>query len=259
MPSAGDCKTDAAVALGGIAPTIYTAWTTDGDAGLSSGATVSGSLMRKLLGAQINAIAAAIAGNASSQNSYSVVSHLNAIIARGATNPTLGAGSITVGQAFYASSPIHIQGARFYWLGGGGALSVKCSIWKDTGTTGTVVMTRQEFATVSVNAAGIYTVTWSGGSGSGGSYPLTGADLYKRWCVSTWETTGAKISQTTYSAWGASFAPLPPDGYNNQNTPFPLLPGVWIESPCHTGLGDNPPVSISNGAIALVEPIFTVD
>ena len=255
MPIAGDCKTNP---VSGVAGDIYNAWTGDTDNGLASAATVSGGITRKLLGAQINAIAASIVNTGAPQPpKYSIIDHMNAEISRGATNPALSAGGNTVGQLFYLTTAAHIQGARFYWLGGGGALSVKCSIWKDTGTVGAVVMTRQEFATVSVNAAGIYTVTWTSGGSTGGSYALSGADLYKRWVVSIWETTNTKISQTSNAGWVNS--PLPPAGYNNQNTPFPICPGAWVESCSHTGIGDSAPVSLASGSIALVEPTFTVD
>jgi hypothetical protein len=55
--SAGQCKTDP---VSGIAGDIYNSWTGDGDNGLASAALVSGGPVRKLLGAQVAAIATAI-------------------------------------------------------------------------------------------------------------------------------------------------------------------------------------------------------
>jgi hypothetical protein len=55
--STGQCKVNPVT---GIAGDIYNAWTGDGDAGLTASATSSGSTVRKLLGAQVEAIAASI-------------------------------------------------------------------------------------------------------------------------------------------------------------------------------------------------------
>lgn len=58
MPT-GQCKVDPVT---GIAGDIYNAWTGDGDAGLAPSATVSNGTVRKLIGAQVQAVAAAILG-----------------------------------------------------------------------------------------------------------------------------------------------------------------------------------------------------
>lgn len=60
MVTAGDAKTDPPT---GVAGDIYTDWTGDADAGLL--ASAAGSAVRGMLGAQINAVANAIAGNVS--------------------------------------------------------------------------------------------------------------------------------------------------------------------------------------------------
>jgi hypothetical protein len=56
----GQCKVDP---VSGVAGDIFNAWTGDGDAGLHPQASVSGSTMRKLTGAMVEAIAAEIFGS----------------------------------------------------------------------------------------------------------------------------------------------------------------------------------------------------
>lgn len=63
--AAGQCKTDP---VSGVAGTIYNAWTADADAGLAPAALVSGSTVRKLLGAQVGAVASAIDAIAGDHN-----------------------------------------------------------------------------------------------------------------------------------------------------------------------------------------------
>ena len=60
----GQCKVNPPT---GIAGAIYTQWTTDADAGLAPGVTTSGSTLRKLLGAQVEAMAAQIDGASAPQ------------------------------------------------------------------------------------------------------------------------------------------------------------------------------------------------
>lgn len=91
-------------------------------------------------------------------------------------------GAFGVGAAYAFPRPVTVQGIRFYWIGGFGALSVKCSMWDDSNT-------RVAFTTVSVNAAGIYTATFSV------PQSVSAAQVMKRFVFSAWETTNTHCTQ----------------------------------------------------------------
>lgn len=55
--SVGQCKVDPPTGIAGL---IYSGWIADSDAGLASGVTVSSGALRRLIGSQIESIAAAI-------------------------------------------------------------------------------------------------------------------------------------------------------------------------------------------------------
>ena len=64
--AAGQCKLDPPT---GIAGTIYSGWIADADAGLSASCSLSGTTLRKLVGAQVEAIARAIDSTSASGHS----------------------------------------------------------------------------------------------------------------------------------------------------------------------------------------------
>ncbi len=91
--------------------------------------------------------------------------------------------SATVGRAYSFDDTVSITGLKFWWSGGGGALTVKCQLWDPAGVS-------QKTVNVAVNAAGIYTATWAT------PWVIPGADVGGRYMFSTWETSGTYYQNT---------------------------------------------------------------
>jgi hypothetical protein len=143
--STGQCKLDPVT---GVAGDIYAAWVGDPDAGLAAAATVSGSATRKLLGAQVQAVAAAIVANSTGGGTVQV------------TAPITGDGSNAAPLGLANAGP----GAGT--IGGGG--NVIASVTLDAKGRVTAATTTSSSATVT-------TASPVSGDGSGGS-PVTIAD-----------------------------------------------------------------------------------
>jgi hypothetical protein len=160
----------------------------------------------------------------------------------------LVSGNDTGGITFQLSAAAHIQGATFWWQGGKGALTVKTCLYKNA--------SQQECVNTSVNLKGIYTVTWASGAGGSGSYAVAGADLYARWTITMYESSGLWLSETPYTQWSAS-GPLPP--YSQSNGASYWTGGYVVEHYDWTHSGDAIGNASAAGYYDLVEPVFTFD
>lgn len=119
------------------------------------------------------------------------------------TGATLNAGNFSMGAIFYLVTPGSCTGGRFYWAGGAGAVTVKVSLWDSSNT-------RVKNASVAVNAAGIYSVTFSS--------PHIINDIYQVYTIAMWEDSGTKF--TTFDTPANDIRLLP----NNNRTSVVTTP-----------------------------------
>lgn len=94
---------------------------------------------------------------------------------------------LNVGREFYydnfaVASGKSITGARLYWAGGVGAVTLRCQLYVDSG--GTLLAS----ADVAVNAAGEYFATFAS------PVPLIASRAYRKMFIGMWETTGTYYS-----------------------------------------------------------------
>lgn len=103
--------------------------------------------------------------------------------------------NLNVGREFYyddfaVASGKSITGARLYWAGGVGAVTLRCQLYVDSG--GTLLAS----ADVAVNAAGEYFATFAS------PVPLTASRAYRKMFIGMWETTGTYYSASnTYATY----------------------------------------------------------
>ena len=182
-------------------------------------------------------------------------------VARGGTAPNVNIGGYTVGSWFYLAGAGLITGARIYILPGlGGAKNIKVSLWRANASANSY--TRLESQTISVNASGLYSVTWAGGGGAGGSWSISGSDLYRRYAVTFWATDSSFYQAPVLGSGGISTKPYPPVSAAI-NVPLCLKPGLWLET-WYTGTtaqADGAPEDAngtSTGNSSLCEPVVTI-
>lgn len=135
MPTTGQCKIDPPT---GVAGDIYTAWTSDPDAGLLPAATVSGGPVRALIGAQLAAIAASIVAGGGGGGGGVTIATTGPLTGGGA-GPTYTLGlSYSLGLQVVSGALtllLHTGGGLTYAGGGGDELAVA---WGTSGTTSCV-------------------------------------------------------------------------------------------------------------------------
>lgn len=164
---------------------------------------------------------------------YSIVDMLN----NGVGTAALSAGNYTYGMTFLVLKPgLKITGMRFYWAGGGGAQTAKCQIWDPAGTS-------IDSQTVAVNAAGIYSVTWSS------PYTLPAGSEGKIYTVSVWD--GVHYQSNTISSF-YSVTIGPGGSINNFQAGL-----YYVQGFAHYASGDGYPNLADSGTMFPAEPIIT--
>lgn len=161
----------------------------------------------------------------------------------GAWTSTIKAGSYSTGSKFMPTVAMSITGARFYWAGGVGAKTIKVSLWNN-GTS-----TRVATTTIAVNAAGIYTPTFSS------AYAITGSSVNQSFSIAIWENSGTNFFSVTPDGWR-----LWP-GASSTNTFGMALwgPSMYCGGFSWYGAGDvSPATSWTTSDQYPVEPTFTV-
>ena len=145
---------------------------------------------------------------------------------------TLAAFDATCGIDFAVTAAATLTGIKFRWAGGGGALSVKASLWEIAG--GAALRT----VTVAVNAAATVTATFAS------SYSLV---PWKHYVVGIYETTGAKFNRFDPTGlW------VPPNlNFGPAGAHFLLGQWRWIAL-------DGAPLTTIQSEGYPVEPVYTV-
>jgi hypothetical protein len=203
---------------------------------------------------------AALPGSSNPQ--VSAIDWLTQFVARGGTAPNVNVGGYTVGSWFFLASAGLISGARMYLLPGtGGTKTVKISLWVANSSANSY--TRLESQNVVMSTVNqVYTVTWAGGGGAGGAWPVTGSDVYRRYAVTMWATDSSFYQAPVLGSGGISTKPNPPIAAAI-SVPLPLKPGLWLET-WYTGTtaqADSAPEDAngtSTGNSALVEPVVII-
>lgn len=147
----------------------------------------------------------------------------------------INAGSFTVGQRWWFTTPVTIAGIKFYWAGGAGARTVKVQVWDPAGVS-------QFNSNVSVNAAGEYSVACS--------VPVLAANVNKDWIFSAWENSGNYYTNSTTAAC------VP--GAGTSALSFMASPYAWPQDLGNYSAGDAKPALNNLTQYFPVEPIYTI-
>jgi hypothetical protein len=177
---------------------------------------------------------------------YRITTHLAAMLARGATQPTLGAGNFTNGAHFYFVTPATLLGFYYWWPTAAVGQTLTWKLWKN----GVAVETH---ANVTPAAAGLQTFLLTS------AVPITsvGNGLYDRYTFSVLVTSAVEnfYLPSTY------FVALGPGGMAPQagGPAIVLTPGVMVEAwfVQSAGGGDQFPNS-TVGGWAMMDPIYTI-
>lgn len=164
---------------------------------------------------------------------YSMVDVLN----NGVTTSALTNGVYTYGMYFtLLKGGLKITGMRFWWPGGGGAQTAKCQIWDSSGTS-------LDVQNVSVNAAGVYTATWTS--------PITfpSGDVGKSYAVSVYD--GVHYQSNTVT--GYNNATITPGGSLNNIKAGPF----YMQGVAHYFSGDGYPNLADSATLFPAHPTIT--
>lgn len=180
-------------------------------------------------------------------------------VARGATSPSFSAGGYTTGSWWMFSAAGLITGMRFWWFAGAGSKTVRAKLWRANFAANSYTLLESQ--DIAVNAAGIYSVTFTGGGGAGGAHVVSGTDLWRRYAVTVWTTDGSVYSACTPSA--ITGKPTIPFAAQGGYQPVQMKPGMWMET-AYTGSNaqaDTAPEDANGtnaGVSSMTEPLFTL-
>lgn len=156
---------------------------------------------------------------------------------QGYGSATLGVSDYTYGNGILIlKAGLQITGARFYWPGGAGAQTVTVKLW-DAG--GSVLKSQ----TASVNAAGVYVVTWAS------PYTVLASDVGMVMKLSMRDG----VHYPTGNATTFSAAVIAPSGSINNISAGPY----YMKSFSNYAVGDAFPNTGDSGTMTPIEPVIT--
>lgn len=145
-----------------------------------------------------------------------------------------GAGNLLLASDWMFTKPSTVTGARFGWSTT--SQTVKCELWDVSSTTSVAS------GSVSTTGTGVKLCVFSS------SFAITGANVGKRYRISTWETSGTNYTNITDPA----VIPIPNAGSMVQNSSSVQGDGRFYAS------GDAFPSNSAGAGSYPVEPTYTV-